>query len=624
MKQALCSEPIYLAHADFKKGFKIHTDASYFAIAGILTQEGRLVACTSKKLKPYQLAYPIREKELLAVVHSLETFRYYIENNPDIVIFTDHQSLLNITTMPQKDRIYRWILTLLEFSFKIEYIEGGKNIVADCMSRLQDELLVFDPALRINARINAVVTRSNNNAERNNRHIGPIDIDMDFLSTLLQQRLHLPKDMFTLIDSQQLYSEVDVAKRMSLEQFIQLKECHKDVTSLSERQYWIGLIHNLCHYGVETTIAMLKKYVTWSTLRQDVTQYIGECGTCAIHRRLRANPSNASINVPDIGGFRFDCVQIDVKELPQYFDSQGNSVKKVLTMICIFSGWLEVTTMLEEGAEYVASLFYENWVCRYGCPNMIKSDNGTNLLAIHYFVKEACNKNIRTSSPYNAASHGVVERVQQTFADQVIMQMDRLASHNWTHILPDVVAAIRFTSTGTRGVSPFEIVFGSKPSLGLQCTVAEDVEEWCNIITNEHVNQVTRKIKTAITRFAKKTTKQLFECGDIVRVMNYQIKGSRTWSGPFIVIGLHRGNVFLSSGFYYASNQLIKVNVTPKTKQQCQELVDKMLNTGQTHYVDEFTGEIMPSTSYNGDDNVEDVVHQYDFASLFRNAKPFE
>ena len=182
LKNAPCSEPIYLAHADFNKGFKIHTDASYFAIAGILTQDGRLVACTSKKLKPYQLAYPIREKELLAVVHSLETFRYYIENNPDIVIFTDHQSLLNITTMPQKDRIYRWILTLLEFSFKIEYIEGGKNVIADCMSRLQDELLVFDPALRMNAQINAVVTRSNNNAERNNRHVDPIDIDMDFLS----------------------------------------------------------------------------------------------------------------------------------------------------------------------------------------------------------------------------------------------------------------------------------------------------------------------------------------------------------------------------------------------------------------------------------------------------------
>ena len=63
--------------------------------------------------------------------------------------------------------------------------------------------------------------------------------------------------------------------------------------------------------------------------------------------------------------------------------------------------------------------------------------------------------------------------------------------------------------------------------------------------------------------------------------------------------------------------------MTPKTKHQCQELVDTMLNTGQTHYVDEFTGEIMPSTSYNGDDNIEDLVHQYDFAGLFRNAKPF-
>ena len=47
-------------------------DASGQAIGGVLTQEGRPVAYTSRKLQIHELNYPAHDLELLAVTHALK------------------------------------------------------------------------------------------------------------------------------------------------------------------------------------------------------------------------------------------------------------------------------------------------------------------------------------------------------------------------------------------------------------------------------------------------------------------------------------------------------------------------------------------------------------------------
>jgi hypothetical protein len=49
---------------DFDKEFEIHSDASDFAIGGVLVQEGRLVAFESKKLSETERRWPTHEKEM--------------------------------------------------------------------------------------------------------------------------------------------------------------------------------------------------------------------------------------------------------------------------------------------------------------------------------------------------------------------------------------------------------------------------------------------------------------------------------------------------------------------------------------------------------------------------------
>jgi len=52
---------------NFDKEFEIHSNASDFAIGGILVQEGRPMAFESKKLSETERRWPTHEKEMYIV-----------------------------------------------------------------------------------------------------------------------------------------------------------------------------------------------------------------------------------------------------------------------------------------------------------------------------------------------------------------------------------------------------------------------------------------------------------------------------------------------------------------------------------------------------------------------------
>ena len=77
LKGYLISAPI-LKLPDFSKEFEVVTDASKLALGGVLTQEGRPVAYTSRKLRDHEKNYPTHDLELLAVIHALKLWRHYL------------------------------------------------------------------------------------------------------------------------------------------------------------------------------------------------------------------------------------------------------------------------------------------------------------------------------------------------------------------------------------------------------------------------------------------------------------------------------------------------------------------------------------------------------------------
>nr|XP_016508684.1 PREDICTED: uncharacterized protein LOC107826238 [Nicotiana tabacum] len=77
LKAAVTEEPV-LALPDFAKTFEVHTDASDFAIGGVLMQDKHPIAFESRKLNETKQHYTVQKKEITAIVHCLRTWRHYL------------------------------------------------------------------------------------------------------------------------------------------------------------------------------------------------------------------------------------------------------------------------------------------------------------------------------------------------------------------------------------------------------------------------------------------------------------------------------------------------------------------------------------------------------------------
>ncbi|GKB05819.1 reverse transcriptase domain-containing protein, partial [Tanacetum coccineum] len=91
-----------------------------------------------KMLQPQQ-NYTITEKELMAVVFAFDKFRSYLVLSKTIM-HTDHSNLRHLfKKQDDKPRLIRWILLLQEFDIKIKDRKGIKNVVADHLSRIEND-----------------------------------------------------------------------------------------------------------------------------------------------------------------------------------------------------------------------------------------------------------------------------------------------------------------------------------------------------------------------------------------------------------------------------------------------------------------------------------------------------
>ena len=137
LKELLCNPPL-LQYPDFSKAFNITTDASGYAIGGILSQgeigRDRPIAYTSRVLRGPELKYEVYEKEAAAIVHSVRIFRSYIYGKK-INIITDHQPLVWFKTADLNTRVQKWRFKLSEFDYDIIYKPGKLNLNADALSR---------------------------------------------------------------------------------------------------------------------------------------------------------------------------------------------------------------------------------------------------------------------------------------------------------------------------------------------------------------------------------------------------------------------------------------------------------------------------------------------------------
>jgi hypothetical protein len=134
LKKALISAPIV------RLPFESMCDASDYTVGAMLGQckdkQHYAISYASKTLTGPYLNYATMEKELLAVVFTIDKFRSYLVG-AKVIVYTDHAALKYLLTKKDaKPQLIRWILLLQEFDLEIRDKKGADNCVADHLSRM--------------------------------------------------------------------------------------------------------------------------------------------------------------------------------------------------------------------------------------------------------------------------------------------------------------------------------------------------------------------------------------------------------------------------------------------------------------------------------------------------------
>ncbi|MGL5707225.1 MAG: reverse transcriptase domain-containing protein, partial [Aeromonas sp.] len=123
---------------DLNDKFFINTDASDFGIGAVLYQDKGIIGFFSKKLNDTQRKYTTTEREMLAILSAVKNWKDWIGGS-EIIVHTDSKNLV-CKNADLENRVGKWKAMLTEFNIKYQHISGKENIIADELSRSNQEL----------------------------------------------------------------------------------------------------------------------------------------------------------------------------------------------------------------------------------------------------------------------------------------------------------------------------------------------------------------------------------------------------------------------------------------------------------------------------------------------------
>ena len=138
-----------LAFPDFKKPFLLETDASGKGLGAVLSQKQddsryHPVAYASQTMNETEQQYHSNKQEFFALKWAVtEQFHKYLtpyrKNRNEFVLHMDNNPLTYIFSSANLDAAgHRWVASLADYNFSLEYQKGKDNTVANFLSCMED------------------------------------------------------------------------------------------------------------------------------------------------------------------------------------------------------------------------------------------------------------------------------------------------------------------------------------------------------------------------------------------------------------------------------------------------------------------------------------------------------
>ena len=222
------------------------------------------------------------ELESLAVAWVMENFHHFLYGN-EFILETDQKSLEAILLKSLNQvtpRLQRILIRTFPYHFKVRYILGQTNHVADCLSRLgfqKDSISL--PKLQVNQITSQLKARSD--SLQNIQSATQADDKLTILKHIIHQGW--PKTIKEVLKDVQKYWTFH--EELTIEDGLILKGTRIIIPD-KKREEILKLIHK-GHLGLNKCKMRAKETVSWPGINEQLEQLILNCQLCLKYSRSK-------------------------------------------------------------------------------------------------------------------------------------------------------------------------------------------------------------------------------------------------------------------------------------------------------------------------------------------------
>lgn len=544
LKQMLTTTPLFLHFPVDNHPLILTTDASNFAIGGVLQQEvnGQLknLYYHSQVLTPCERRYSAIEKEALAIYKCFNRMRPYLLGRT-IIVKTDHCPLCNIMKKTIRNpRVERITQLLQDYNIEqIIHVRGRDNCLPDYLSRYpkdqEDELFDIDYGIESKATLstllpshgnilNTMVLRPRKKTTESVKATTTVDAFVSTDSKTNSDIIHdntttsPPPDTFSsnYFDTNRLQQEQERDPQIQkitdqLQQPNQLSFVFKNnllwklvkLSSYSSTKHEAiyvpsSMVKQLlyachddpmtgAHFSLDRTYSKIKTHYWWPKMKLSISKHIQACLLCQQHNisRQKRHGQLHPIAPPD-GPFMLIGIDFCGPLTQSPRDNQY-----VLVITDYFTRHITAIALPNCTAETTAHTLFNEYFCKYGIPGTILSDQGRHFQnQLMQNIRKLIGYNHIYSTPYHPQTNGVVERFNSTFITQVAKLHD-VEYNNWDDYLQAVVFAYNSGIHRTTKYSPYQLLFGRQPRLPIHSR-----DEYFSFTSpNSYFNQLQKTLR---------------------------------------------------------------------------------------------------------------------------------
>lgn len=486
IKNILASRDVILTYPDFDKNFELTTDASNHAIGAVLSQDNRPITFISRSLSKAEENYAANEREMLAIIWSLDSLRNYLYGRAKVIIYTDHQPLTYALSNKNNNvKMKRWKAILEEYNHELHYKPGKSNVVADALSRPPRE--DTDQVNSVMATVHSDDSSSGNlipsvecpvNVFKNqifiligetseyqfklpfptfHRHvITAREFSEDDLLGILKRYLN-PSVVNGLFTCESLMGKI---QRIYPLHFVNYKVRYtqtqvEDLTDTTRQEEEILKVHRRAHRNSrENKLQLLEKFY-FPRMGKMIESIVSQCKVCKEGKYDR-HPNKSEISATPIPQFAGEILHIDI---------WSTEKRLVLTAIDKLTKYAQAriinTRSMADIREPLRKILFD-----FGVPRIVVVDNEKTLnsASISFMLRDQLNIEIFKTPPYKSSVNGQVERFHSTLAEIMRCLKTNKTHRNFEELLDRAVYEYNCTIHSTTGKKPIELFFGRRVS----------------------------------------------------------------------------------------------------------------------------------------------------------------